>query len=165
MKTNLKRILALLMASLCVAILVSCGSGGDYVDDAGTLEDMTDEETAEYLDNGIVFEEEDEDAELSFKEAAETDFLGSWEATSGNAIYKYGNVDLNIEENGKWTGNVADEDLTGTWKIDGNSMVLESELFGARLSFTEDGKLIMQEDREGEDNPENYINTVLTKKE
>ena len=44
-------------------------------------------------------------------------------------------------------------------------MVLESELFEARLSFTEDGKLIMQEDREGEDNPENYINTVLTKKE
>jgi hypothetical protein len=115
----------------------------------------------EDYDNGIVFDEEAEGAELSFKKAEEADFIGKWEATSGQALYMYGNIDLDIRDGGKWSGNVAEEDLEGKWEFDGTTMSLTSELFDATLSFTEDGKLILQEDR-AEDGI--LLNTVMTKK-
>ena len=105
------------------------------------------------FDNGIVYDEEVEGAEISFKDAAnEEDFYGSWSAESGHSLYLYGNVDLTIEEGGKWHGNIVDEDTEGTWTFDGKSMKLTSELFEVTLTFAEDGKLIMQEDREGNGN-------------
>ena len=112
-------------------------------------------------DNDIVFNEELEGAELSFKDAKAEDFYGSWVATSGQSLFMYGNVDLTISDGGKWHGNVAGEDLEGSWDYADNSLNLSNELFNAKLSFTKDGKLIMQEDREG--NGE-YINAVLSKK-
>ena len=39
-------------------------------------------------------------------------------------------------------------------------MKVDSEFFNVTLQFTEDGTMIMQEDREGTGD---YINTVLTK--
>lgn len=114
----------------------------------------------ENYDNGIDFEEESEGAQLSFKSSEESDFIGSWTSTSGQANYLYGNIDLDIQEGGKWTGNVADEDLSGSWTFDGTFFSLSSELFNVTLAFTEDGKLIMQEDRAGDGE---LLNTVLTR--
>ena len=73
----------------------------------------------------------------------------------------YGNIDLKITADGSWTGNVAGEDISGKWTFEDPTLTLSSELFNATLSFTKDGKLILQEIREDSDEP---INTVLTKK-
>lgn len=121
---------------------------------------LNDQDNTNY-DNGIEFEEEGEGADLQFKKADESDFYGTWEATSGNAMYLYGNVEITIKKGGKWTGNIAEEDLEGEWTYDGTTMSLTSELYNATLSFTQDGKLVMQEDR---DEDGNLINTVMTKK-
>ena len=126
------------------------GSGG-----SAPSEDLGD------YDNGIEFEEEAEGAELSFKNAEPEDFEGSWVATSGQAMFMYGNVNLTIEPKGKWHGNVAGEDLEGVWTYSNGSLELHNELFNSTLSFTKDNKLIMQEDRDGSGD---YINSVLSKK-
>lgn len=169
MKNTLRLFSLLLLSMMLVLSMAGCSGSGDAEEpaeakpDKESMEDMSDEEFAEAIDNGIVYEEEEEGANLHFSKASESDFYGAWESTSGQSIYMYGNVDLNIKSGGKWTGNVAEEDLSGTWTMKGGSMILESEYFHASLSFTTDGKLIMQEDRSGgEDN--NYINTVLTRK-
>ena len=95
------------------------------------------------IDNGISFDEELEDAELSFKNASQEDFYGKWHATSGQSVYMYGNVDLSINEGGQWKGSVTEESLSGTWEYSSGSLLLSSELFNAKLSFTKDGKLII----------------------
>jgi hypothetical protein len=126
------------------------------------FDDVEEIDDSAYTDNGIAFMEEEEGAEITFKEATAEDFFGSWSSTSGNAAYLYGNCDLVISDNGTWTGNVAEEDVGGEWEMNGSSMVLSSDIFTAILSFAEDGKLIMQEDRAGDGD---MINTVLTKNE
>lgn len=117
------------------------------------------------FDNGISYEEELEGAEITFKDSAsEEDFYGTWIADSGHALFLYGDLELTIEEGGNWHGVVVDEEEQGTWTFDGKSVKLTSEYFEATLIFAEDGKLIMQEDREGTGNSEDFLNTVLTKK-
>ena len=151
-----------LVAGLIFAINSNNKKDDDFSDDVDTEEIVDDEEVdmAEF-DNGIVYEEEVEGAELSFKEANQEDFYGKWKAESGQSIYMYGNVDLNIKDDGTWTGNIADEDESGTWTFENGSMKLTSEFVELTLSYEENGNLIMQEDREGDGD---LINTVLTKK-
>ena len=56
------------------------------------------------------------------------------------------------------------EDEEGIWTFDGQSMKITSEFFEATLIFEENGTMIMQEDREGSGNSEDFLNTVLIKK-
>lgn len=166
MKNTLK-IFSIIMLSLTMALslgacsIFSDGGSGDSSDRPDS-EDLTPEEMEELYDNGIEFEEEVEGAKLHFKSSKPDDFYGSWESTSGQSIYMYGNIDLKIAADGSWSGNVADEDIKGTWKFKDPALVLSSELFNASLSFTDDGKLILQEIRDDESGEP--INTVLTKK-
>ncbi|MBQ3428625.1 MAG: hypothetical protein IJH28_02475 [Mogibacterium sp.] len=131
----------------------------DYAGDEFAIPEDAEIEEEDY-DTGIDFEEEIEGAQLSFRSSEESEFMGSWTSTSGQAHYLYGNIDLDIEKGGKWTGNVADEDLSGSWTFDGTYLSLSSDLFNVTLAFTESGKLVMQEDRSGDGT---YLNTVLTR--
>ncbi len=112
--------------------------------------------------SGIEFDEEADGAELSFKESPVANYYGTWKATSDQAIYLYGNIELTINEDKTWSVIVVDEKESGTWTFDGTRMELTSEFFNVFLSFTDDGTMVMQEDREGDGE---YLNTVLTKKE
>ena len=137
--------------------------------DAGIDHEMDAEEAGELLlekanedaDNGIYFEEEEEGADLHFKSVEASDFVGKWEATSGQSVFLYGNIDLTITQDGHWSGNVAKEDVDGTWEFKNPTLSLKSEWFNATLSFTDDGTLIIQELRDDDEEP---INTVLTHK-
>lgn len=165
MKNTLK-IFSIIMLSLAMTLsMAACsifsGGGSDGSSEQAESEDISPEEMEEMYDNGIEFEEEVEGAELHFKSSSKEDFYGSWESTSGQSIYMYGNIDLKITADGSWSGNVADEDVSGTWKFKDPTLVLSGEDFNASLSFTDDGKLILQEIREDSDEP---INTVLTEK-
>ena len=94
------------------------------------------------------FEEEAEGAELHFKPVEQDQFFGEWVATSGQSLYMYGEVEINIKQTGGWSGNIADEEVSGKWEYSKGSLLLTSDLFEATLSFTNDGKLIMQEQRD-----------------
>lgn len=168
MKENIKKysvlILTLILAFTVVLSGCSKSSDEDLPDEGVISEDemeLVEDLDEEDYDNGISFEEEAEGADLHFKAVPVEDFFGSWSATSGQAMYMYGNVDLDIKANGTWTGNIAEEDLSGKWEADKDHLNMTSDLINFTLSFTDGGKLIMQEDRE-EDGE--LLNTVLTKK-
>ncbi len=128
---------------------------------ANSIEDQ--EFDDEDYDNGIEFEEEAEGAELHFKPVEQDQFFGEWVATSGQSLYMYGEVEINIKPTGGWSGNIADEEVSGKWEYKNGSLLLTSDLFEATLSFTNDDKLIMQEQRDEDD--EALLNTVLSRKE
>lgn len=109
--------------------------------------------------NGIFYEEEGEGAPLSFVKSDPSRFYGKWTATSDQALYMYGNVDLIISSNGTWTANITDEKLGGQWNMVDDHMHMDNDMFSFDLSFEESGKLIMREDLgDGEE-----LRTVLTK--
>ena len=109
--------------------------------------------------SGIVFEEEDEDAQLTFVEKDPSEFFGTWESTSDQSIYLYGNVTLTINPDGTWKGDITDEQLEGKWTKDGDHLHMDNDLFSFDLSFESSGKLILREASE-----DSEFHTVLTKK-
>lgn len=111
---------------------------------------------------GIVMEEEDEGTTIEKVKKESDDFIGKWSATSDQAKYLYGNIDIEIKENGKWTANVTDEEFGGTWEKDDYGITLTSDLLDCKFYFSSSGNLIM-EDYRFEDNDDPII-TVLTKK-
>lgn len=135
----------------------------DNIDDAiEAIDEATEAGEIPEYGSGIDFEEEADGAQLSFSKSDVKSYYGTWEATSDQAIYLYGRIKLTINEDKTWHGIVVDEEEKGTWTFDGTKMDLSSEFFNVSLSFTEDGKMVMQEDREGDGE---YLNTVLTKAE
>lgn len=128
-------------------------------DDGQAIAPETDPFLVEEETNGIFYEEEGEGAPLSFVKADPSRFYGKWTATSDQALYMYGNVDLIISSNGTWTGSITDEKLGGQWKIVDDHMHMDNDMFSFDLSFEESGKLIMREALE--DGGE--LRTVLTK--
>ena len=167
---NMKKYIALLLALLMLCIPLTACSGSDADTDAG---DAAVEEEPDYADpnaedpeiiyqpesKGIFFEEEAEDAELSMVKSDPSAFVGSWEATSDQAVYFYGNVDITINDDGTWKGNITEEDCTGTWEDQGDHLHMVCDLFSFDLAFEEGGSLIMT------DTGSDYVlNTVLTKK-
>lgn len=153
----------ILILTLSVAFS-SCSSNKDEEAPANTteeVEDIPEEIKGEDYDNGVTFEEEEEEFDVVVSKKSIDQYYGKWEATSGQAVYQYGEVNLNIKKNGTWTGYIADEDLEGTWKETSEGIALTSELFDCDLSFTDSGVLLMRFLPYGDTET---INTVLTKK-
>jgi predicted small secreted protein len=168
-------LISLLIAS--TMILAGCfgslGSGGDS-DKADKQpsngEKLSEEEIDELIeqdyDNGISFEEEDEGYKVTVKKNPGAKFVGKWEATSGNAHYLLGNLDLNVKADGTWKGNVAGDDLSGTWTEKDGGIYLKCNdpniNFGGLMVYTPDGTLIYS--YYPLENSEEPNNIVLTKK-
>ena len=68
------------------------------------------------------------------------------------------------ERLGKWTGNITEEKMDGAWRMEGNTMHVINEWIDVTLCFTEDGTLVMQRNDAEEGEPEDMVNTVLTRK-
>lgn len=166
-------LLSLLLASSmvfagCFGDSDSAGGGPEKIgsDDSEMNEEDVDDIISKDYDNGIVFDEEMEGYEIKVEKTPPTEFIGSWEATSGNAHYLLGNMDIKIKADGTWEGNVVGDNLSGTWtEKDGgiNIKCNDSSInFGGQMLFTPDGTLIYSyypfEDSEEPNN------IVLTKK-
>lgn len=127
-----------------------------------SAEGLVDEngELVEQEGNGIVFDQEEDDAKLAFIERNPSDFYGSWTATSDKAIYLYGNIDITVKQDGTWTGNITGEKLGGKWEQVGDRLHMDNDLFSFDLAFESSGELILIET--GDDYS---FNTVMTKKQ
>lgn len=181
MDNHYKKYLSIILAVAMSLFLMGCGAGSsDTAEESSssdasssssdsseiTMEDVMEQEAAEEkdYDNGIYFEEEDDGAEIVTVKSSPEDFVGSWEATSGQALYQYGNVDIKIRIDGTWSGNIAEDDLKGKWTQTDKGLHCSSDMFEFTLAFTKDDVLVMQTVPE-KDNPEDVIiTTVLTKK-
>ena len=162
MNTTLKRILCIVLAIVLVLLLFLCIKNFKPTDTAKepdiAVEDAT-EENASDQDNDIYYEEENEGVELEIKKKPTDDFVGSWAATSAQALYQYGSVDININNDGTWNGYIAHEDLEGTWEETQDGMHLTSDIMECDLKFTKDDLLVMFYSPNHDDN---YLTTVLT---
>lgn len=164
MKETLKKLLGLSVIALLTLSLAACGGGTAKEettgDGTGSLEE--DDPVIAEVDNGIEFEEEEEDAELTFEKAPVDKFYGTWEVTSDQSLFQYGNVTLTINENGTYTGNVSEEDVNGTWEENDEGIALTGELLSCLLSYTDKDVLTM---RYTPNDDGDYITSVLTRKE
>ena len=152
--------LAILLSLLISSAMILAGCFGNLGSDGGDSkkvdkevsegeqlsEDEIDELISEDYDNGIVFDEEMDGYKVQISKEPATKFVGKWEATSGNAHYLLGNLDLNIKADGTWKGNVTDEDISGTWTEKDGGIELKCNdpniNFGGLLAFTPEGTLI-----------------------
>ena len=169
MKLSNKKLVCIIIALTLIALLAiyiiiskTTKTPGTDSDGSGvTMDDIMEMQgnSTDY-DNGIYFEEELDSAEIVSVKKSSDDFIGSWKATSGQAAYQYGNVDLVIKANGEWSGNVSDEELSGEWTETDEGLHLTSTLFDCDLVFTDSGSLVM---RYTPNEDEEYLNTVLTK--
>ena len=59
----------------------------------------------------------------------------------------FGNVDLVINEDGTWTGNIVEEDFSGTWEYVDSSLNITSSdnLIKWNLFYVEDGSLMFKD--------------------
>lgn len=156
----------MILAVTMILLLAGCKKNAEQNTDSEgevSMEEIADEqaEGTEDYDNGIYFDEEADGAEIVAKKKSSDEFVGSWKATSGQSIYQYGNVDIEVKEDGTWSGNVSSEPLTGKWSETSEGLHLTSNLFDCDLMYTEDNVLVMRysPNEDGE-----YLTTVLTKK-
>ena len=163
-----KYISVLLIFMMLFTMLSACSKNDDEDSTAApegevyeSAEGLVDEngELVEQESNGISFEQEDDEARLAFVKRDPPDFYGSWTATSDKAIYLYGNIDITVNENGTWTGNITGEKLGGKWEQVDDHLHMDNDLFSFDLSFESSGELILIET--GEDYT---FNTVMTRK-
>ena len=126
-----------------------------------TAEGLVDEDgnIIERETNGIAFDEEEEDAKVVLVEKDPSEFYGSWTATSDKAIYLYGNLDITVNSDGTWSGNITEENLGGKWKQVGDHLHMDNDMFSFDLAYESSGKLLLIETGDGAD-----FKTVLTKK-
>ena len=162
MNTTLKRILCVILALILFLVLFLCIKNSKPANTSKepdvAVEDTTEDNAADQ-NNDIYYEEENEGVELEIKKKPADDFVGSWGATSAQALYQYGSVDININNDGTWSGYIAHEDLEGTWKETQDGLHLTSDIMECDLKFTKDDLLVMFYSPNHDDN---YLTTVLT---
>ena len=159
MNNNFKKLLALVISLMLCLSFAACGDKTEGTEDASADADITTEEEA----TGISFDEEDEDALIVKADADDSQFCGTWKATSDYASYMYGNITITIKEDGTWEGNITDTDMTGTWSRDGQDLIFTNEYLTLSMCFTENGTLVMQRNLADEGDDEEMVNTVLVK--
>ena len=76
----------------------------------------------------------------------EENFYGTWVATTEKAEYLYGNLELTITEDGTFTGNVTEEDFSGTWKKTDTGIRFDSELLSGELYFGDKCKMVIYDE-------------------
>lgn len=130
------RLLLLALLTVCVVFaLCACGdktnkNGGDETTTATTLskEDAALKEKAEKMNQ------------------KEDSFYGRWVATSEQAEYLYGNLEITINEDGTFTGNVTDEDFGGNWEKTETGIKFESEILSGELFFGDKCKMVIYDE-------------------
>lgn len=162
MNTTLKRILCVILALILFLVLFLCIKNSKPANTSKEPDVAVEDNTAtEDTDNLIFFEEENDDAEIEIIKKSPDAFVGSWTATSAQAEFQYGMVNISIKAGGTWNGYIAYEDLKGTWEETEDGIHLTSDIFDCDLKFTKDDLLVMfySPNEDG-----HYITTVLTAK-
>ena len=74
----------------------------------------------------------------------EEDYVGIWDATSDYAQYLYGNVNIRINEDHTWSGNITGEDFRGKWRHNGSFVIIKDgdDIINWKLYFVTDGSLM-----------------------
>lgn len=155
-KTKYIALLALII-SVAICSFTACslfGSSDDEdVADTGSNEIITEDESEDTDFDHPEYANEQEEAVVKEKKSPVDSFYGSWTAKSDRAEYLYGNIDLTINKNGTWSGNVTEEEFNGKWEYNGTGITISSDIINADLFFASDGVLMFRD----HDDPEDLI--------
>ena len=150
MKGKFKPILLLLLAFVLVFSMTLTGCGKDEKAEDSTKAETTQEASDEDVIPTLSPEEMKEAAELKEKaqemNTQQDNFYGRWVATSEKAKYLYGNLEITINEDGTFTGNVTDEDFDGVWEKTDKGIRFDSELLSGELFFGDRCKLVIYDE-------------------
>ena len=154
-----------LIAAMCAFIVTKHNDSTEIVvEEEADPNDLTDSDDFELQEmeegNGIAVDEEGDGAVVETVKKEVSDYYGEWEATSDQAHYLYGSIDITVKEDGTWEGEITEEPLSGTWEDQGDHLHMNNEIFNFDLAFSSGGNLMMI-DTDNED----PIYTVLTKKQ
>ena len=155
-----------LIAAMCAWIVAKHNKDNTniVVEDQVDPNDLTESDDFELEEreegNGIAFDEEGDGASVETVKKDVSDFYGEWEATSDQAHYLYGSIDITVKEDGTWEGEITEEPLNGTWEDMGDHLHMNNDIFSFDLAYSNGGNLMMI-DTDSDD----VIYTVLTKKQ
>lgn len=149
-----KRLTILLSIILAFSLMFATACSKDDDEEFEDAEMPMSEEIVEDEAEDPVLDKEVEDATIVSRTATEDEFYGTWSAISEKAEYLYGNIDLKINEDKTWKGNVTEISLKGKWKpYQGGIRIKDSDgLIDWKLYFTMDNVMLM-EDLEDPGNP------------
>lgn len=139
MKRMFKIIFAIAFSLAIVFSFAACGASDDTSRDSG--KDTTLEEDAKKAEikaeDGVI------KVDIPTKH-----FIGTWTADSGQAEHLYGNLEITLNDDNTWTGNVTGEKLYGTWEERdfGVHLYDEVELWECDLFYTDKGNFVLNED-------------------
>ena len=144
-KKILSAALVLLMAlsSLTFASCDLFGIGDDS--DSGSGSGTQTQSDSDFDDPA--FENEMDGAELVVVPHKEKDFYGKWATASQQAEYLFGNVELKIDKDGSWSGNITDEKFKGKWQYTDSGLRIKDKegIINWELFFVEDGSLMFKD--------------------
>lgn len=149
MKNKIVSVVLVVSVVFSASALVSCSKEESY--EAENLKRQMKIENND-LENPA-YENEEDGVVLSPKKHNEEDFVGNWKAPSDRAEYLYGNVNLRINEDGTWSGNITEESFQGRWKYNGTGITIrDSEgIINWELFYDADGTLMFKDRDEPED--------------
>ena len=168
MKNTKNKSILLLLLALALSmtmVLAGCGSSGEGSTEAG-------DDPADISDQISLMDEpewtEPNDPKLASKaEKLNEDpesFYGTWISTSADTENLYGNLEITIKENGTFTANITDENLTGKWhKIDGG-IEYNNELISGKIFYGPTCIMTFEEFDEDGNETDDDIMVVLKKK-
>lgn len=131
------------LSSLALASCDLFGAG----DDADTSEGTSVSKQEKDDSDDPAYDNEMDGAELVTVPHDEEDYYGKWKATSQQSEYLFGNVDLKINEDGSWSGNITEENFKGKWRyVKSGLQIKDSEgLINWELFFVADGNLMFKD--------------------
>ena len=143
-----KRITALLLAAVMafsMGVMSSCSSEEEDTVESEMLKRQMNIDDNDFEDPA--FSNEEDGAEPITMPHDEKDFVGIWQAPSERAKYMWGNINLKINEDGTWKGNITEENFHGKWKYDGSGIIIKSSdtIINWRLFYASDGTLMCEE--------------------
>lgn len=141
-----KLVLLLLMCLVLAFSMCMVGCGDDEV---------TDDDIDYAMNEGG---SDDPDSGESVKGAAKakvlnqdvSNFYGTWEATSGEAVNLYGNLKITINEDGTFDANVTDEEMSGTWTKSDTGINYKCDYMRGSIYYGDHGKLVIEDNENGD---------------
>ena len=147
MNKRITAFLLMLTLLLSTGVLSACRTVQNTVESERLKQEMDIEDND--FENPAYSNEED-GAEVVTKAHDKEDFIGTWEATSKRAAYLYGNINLKINEDGTWKGNITEENFHGNWRYDGSGIIIKDSeaIINWRLFYATDGTLMVENNEE-----------------
>lgn len=149
-----RRLLAIMLALVMVmSLVIMTGCKKEEEGDGDTVQSEMLKREMQIEDNDFedpAFVNEDDGAEVTVKAHDEKDFIGIWQAPSSRAQYLYGNINLRINDDGTWKGNITEEDFRGEWTYDGEAINIKDTegLIDWKLFYADDGTLMVDDNEE-----------------